>query len=115
MMSEIKGTDGYRDELPVAVVGENYLEDLSTVEMEMGAGIKYTNYAYTQQNLLNNISWRQFMKFHCGYEPEYLDADSVNQLVSDNEAKIKEMSCYPDKGSIQVIDDIVTVKFAETE
>ncbi len=49
------------------------------------------------------------MKNWCGYDPVTLDETEF--LERD---EIKQMPCYPDYGSIRVIDETVVIKFADT-
>lgn len=49
----------------------------------------------------------EFMSLRCGYEPQlFEDVDDLKKLD-----EVRQMPCYPDKGAIKVINEIVVVKF----
>ena len=58
------------------------------------------------QGYLNNWAWRQFLARWCGFEPRTADPAEVADWP-----EVTAMPSYPDDGSIQVIRDVVVVKF----
>ena len=56
---------------------------------------------YRYNSLINGDKWDYFMKSWCGYAPEQ---GKLNDVISYLE-EIKQMPCYPDDGSIKIIDN----------
>lgn len=107
LISEIKGTEGYRDEYPVAYIGMYEAEDRSFAHIpSMENAVRITGYDLNMQDLVNNYKMYEFMSLRCGYAPElYQDVEKLK-----NTEEVKNMEIYPDKGSIKVIDNVVVVK-----
>ena len=61
--------------------------------------------------IINDNSWIDYMRYWCGFEPRLVDDVTMKNLQNDN--FVKMMPCYPDDGSISVINDTVVVKFAD--
>ena len=57
---------------------------------------------------INNYQKTTYMEMHCGFSPEWVAAEEVEK-----KDVVKDMPCYPDYGSIQVIDGVVVVKLSE--
>ena len=105
LVTRIKSVEHYNDEMPVSFImtGDNdstktenqVFEDIAIVPF----GVRLTNPYYMRRNLLNNLStW-------CGFAPQYVDSGHFVNLQ-----EVKDMPCYPDDGSIRVIENTVVVK-----
>ena len=106
--SEIKGTEGYRDEMPVVYIGERGVEDYSLTQMPYFDSITLSGFEQDIADLVNNYAWRAFMERHCGYAPEEIwDREAYEEMD-----EVKQMSSYPDEGSIKVINDVIVIKFS---
>lgn len=112
LVTRIKSSEGYKDEYPVVWVGENNIRDISTQESAEWEKIKLGYAGVDWVNLINNYAWKVFMKEHVGYNPEIAPTDGV---PSEIKSKIAEMPCYPDDGSIKVIDEYVVVKLGDSD
>lgn len=111
LISEIKGADGYADDLPVAYIGERNIADKSVITWPQFERVQITGYKGDISDLLNNYAWRIYMGRHCGFYPEVLeDTTEIERLP-----EVKEMPCYPDKGSIKIVNGVAVVKFAEAD
>lgn len=111
LISEIKGTDGYNDDLPIAYIGERNIEDKSVTMWPQFERVQITGYEGNASDLLNDYAWRVYVGRHCGFYPKVLeDTTEIERLT-----EVKEMPCYPDKGSIKVVNGAVVVKFAEAD
>lgn len=108
LVSEIKGTEGYKDEMGIVYIGERNIKDktLSNIEFNLG---EFTGYDMSEQELLNNYVWRKYMYLHTGYSPCRIG----DATLFENREDVKKMPCYPDKGAIKVIGKTVVVKFGE--
>lgn len=60
-------------------------------------------------DLINSYSRPRWIRNHIGYEVSFVDSQTIGELQ--NRDDVKKMPCWPDKGSVKVIDDIVVVKF----
>ena len=109
LISEIKEADGYADDLPVAYIGERNIADKSIITWPQFERVQITGYKGDISDLLNNYAWRIYVGRHCGFYPEVLE----NTTEIERLTEVKEMPCYPDKGSIKVVNGVVVVKFAE--
>ncbi|MCD7723117.1 MAG: glucosyltransferase domain-containing protein [Clostridiales bacterium] len=114
LIERIQSTDGYSQDLPVAYINGS---DKDTTGLDI---IRYSSDVfndaqsikpYNIQYLINTYNWQVFMNVWCGYNPEVADEQRLEEL-SDLE-EVAAMPCYPDSGSIRVIDGTVVVKFAD--
>ena len=106
LVSQIKSTDGYTDETPVVFINERKISDKTFANNNYFSDIYLHPYRY--RNLTNNYAWREFVQAWCGYSPITKDPEEYEDLL-----EVAGMPSYPDSGSIQLIDDVVIVKFAE--
>lgn len=105
MITQIKSADGYRDELPVCFVNLGAHEDSSLHFLDELRDIQTYPY-YDIDEYIKDYAVTAYIRNWCGYSPEYVGQDAV----ADSQA-VAQMPCYPDSGSIRVVDDIVVVKF----
>lgn len=107
LVTRIKSTENYDDELPVSFVfiDGSRIEDKSIYEIEHLNYINVNPYD-DMYYYVNNYEWKNFMKRWCGYNPEIVDG---SDLVNNKE--VLDMPCYPDYGSIKVVDNRVVVRF----
>ena len=108
LVSNIKDSDGYRDEYPVAFVNEKSITDTSLQSGDDGnmSNIGYLPYSKNVNGYVNDYTWIKFMKQWTGYSPTVVDATSFAEMD-----EVKQMPSYPDDGSIEIINDTVVVKF----
>lgn len=109
LITRIRSVDGYRDELPVAYTGsmkrDNTFGNLPT------QGKIYTFILYLSGQEIVNFEphSKEFCALHLGWSPEEI-SDTSALAASD---EVKAMPCYPDSGSIKVIDGVVVVKLSD--
>lgn len=103
MITQIKSTDGYTDETKIAFVGKD-IQDKSLYRNDVMRKFEMSG---RDKTLVEAYSRQYFLEYYCGFTAEYTSVEGIE------EDKIKNMPCYPDAGSIQMIDDIVVVKFSE--
>ncbi len=107
LVTQIKSTEGYKDEYPVVVINPQTINDSSITGLEEFEYIHNVPF-YDYYIIVNDYTWNDYIRIWCGYEPEWV-------LVYDYEggiAEYDEMASYPDYGSIKVIDENVVVKFS---
>ena len=110
LITRIRDTDGYEDGMPVAYlgwgIGDQDFGTLPTQENIYTYGL-----CYSGLDLVNSFQWRDFCALHLGWKPE----EVANTSALRERADVKAMPCYPDSGSIKIIDDTIVVKLSETE
>ncbi len=104
MIVQIRMTEGFDTEKQWAFVGE--MEDpllncYWQYEMEFG-GIEPT------QEMLQRYSWNEWVRNYCGYSFPAASDEQILQLYETEQ--VQNMPCWPNEGSIQVIDDFVVIK-----
>lgn len=107
MVTQIKSADGYADDLPVALVGLGDHRDSTLSDMEQFSALKTLPY-FGAESLIKNYWVTTFISRWCAFSPQYADPESFATLP-----EVSQMPCYPDDGSIQVIDGTVVVKISE--
>ena len=105
LTTQIKSTSGYSDELPVTFVNERKIHDKSFSEDENLECIEIPPYL-SMDFLINDYSWKEFLRNWTGYEANYVAPKSFELL-----SEVKDMPSYPTSGSIKIINDTVVVKF----
>ncbi|MBQ9211770.1 MAG: glucosyltransferase domain-containing protein [Clostridia bacterium] len=108
LVTRIKSAPGFRDELPVAWVNRYEMQDTSLYNMEEMKGLSLTGYEETLEEYVNNWAWERFLQRWCGFDPETVDEAEVKTWP-----EVQAMPSYPAADSIQVIHDVVVVKFGE--
>lgn len=111
IVTQIKSLDGYTDEMHVALIGNGEVEDetnylgglLEDIVLQDGRNASNVS-AYSKAHLITK---------YLGFAPEFCGYEETKALMQKKE--VKEMPCYPDDGSICMIDGIVVVKMSEYE
>ena len=110
MITRIRDTDGYRDELPVAYIG-SFINDKALEFLPGYDTMQITMLDLSAKNMVGDMRWRKFYYLHLGWSPEEITDTSA--IAGSSE--VKAMPCYPDDGSIKVINDVVVVKLSDTD
>lgn len=108
MITQIKSVEGYEDNLPVAFVGDTIEDATNTQGSLMGPVFGINGKAESNVNSFSRshiiIEYLGFAPTICGYEE--------TKVLRESE-EVKNMPSYPDDGSIQIIDNIIVVKFSD--
>lgn len=108
MVTQIKSVEGYSDELPVALIGDTITD--STNNMGSMMGLTFGMDGKLESNV--NVYSRTFIITKLlGFAPQFAGYEQIVELMENEE--VKEMPCYPDDGSIKIVDDVVVVKMVE--
>ncbi len=110
LVTRIKNVDGYRDEYPVVLLGSKLsIADQSFYHSNRFDRITFDGFDNDLERLVNDGGWKSYLKYHVGYDPNYC-GDYLDwwQLP-----EVEKMNCYPDDGSIKVVNESVVVKFTE--
>lgn len=103
LLARAEGTEGYSSDMEWAFIGmsnDNLLHNEwdSVPYKNIGtAGYQVTRYEY-------------YLPIQLGYDVRFAD-EAVNAELAESEA-VQNMNCYPDAGSIAVIDGVLVVKFS---
>lgn len=107
LVSRIKSVDGYKDEYPIAIIyiDDDIKEDKSLTAMNEFSNIRLDPF-YSLNANLNKYAWMDFISLWCGYKPAIVEAEEYI-----NKNKLAELECYPDDGSIEIINNIICIRF----
>lgn len=103
LVTQIKSTENYSDDIPIAFVGDKKddhsvsgIEEMNWVSMAPYSGV---------DRIINDYAWKDYMTLWTGYSPTYANSDDYADLK-----EVKDMPVYPDYGSIKRIDDVIIIK-----
>lgn len=110
MVTQIKSLEGYTDEMPVAIIG-NEISD-ATNNMGSMVGSTFGLDGRTESNI-NAYSRNSIITKYLGFAPRFCSYEEIVELMK--EEVVREMPCYPDEGAIQIVDGVVVIKLTEYE
>ena len=106
LVTRIESAEGFRDELPVAFVHREKMEDRNLYILEELEFLKLATYDADLQAYLNDWAWEAFLARWCGFSPKTVKPETVEDWP-----EVQAMPRYPDDGSVRVIRDVVVVNF----
>lgn len=107
LITQIKSTNGYKDDMPVVLAGENFVDD-SLYRNEV---MRIFSISGKDDVLIDDAYGRpDFLRLYCGFDAQYIAVSDLSEAV---QSEIVKMSCYPNKGSIRIIDDIIVIKVCD--
>ena len=109
MVTQIKSMDGYRDDIPIAIIGDEITDMSNTAGSLMGNTF---NIGGKSESNINAWSYYEIIRRYLGFSQEFLWDDETKELLQ-NDIRVKSMPCYPQDGSIQFIDNTIVVKISE--
>lgn len=112
LINRIQSCDGYDASLPVAFLNIEDAEDESMM-LQRKFDVSLTALEFDMRQVVSDYAYKQYLGLHCGYDPSYVDSETIKVLKEKTE--VRKMSSYPEEDSIKVIDGIVVVKFAEIQ
>ena len=103
---------------PVMIAGDisknKYYMKKQTTELSQLSNLTYgyvSNYPLFWNEFTNmKNGWSRFMETYLGFPITFVDLDTYQKILETNE--YKDMKIYPDKDSIQQIDDVIVVKLS---
>lgn len=110
LVTQIKSTEGYEDGLPLAVIGDEFRDSAHTTGSLIGA--EFDLPGKMESNINAYSRWQILIKY-VGYNPDFLWSSEVAEVETWEE--VQEMPVYPADGSIQIINDVIVLKLAETQ
>lgn len=108
LVTQLKSAEGYEDGLPLAVVGNEFVDSSHTTGSLMGAEF---NLPGKNESNINAYSRWQIVIKYLGYNPQFLWRNEVKEI--EKMPEVKAMPSYPADGSIQVIEDVLVLKLSE--
>jgi len=111
LITQIKSADEYRDDMAIAIIrpeSDSYDLKDETIYSENWYG-KVTIYGadWNLNKWITDAHWKFYLKHHCGFAPEFID----DTMEIEKLGEVKDMLCYPDEGSVKVVNDMVVVNF----
>ena len=108
MVTQIKSLEGYNDELSLALVG-NEIND-ATNNMGSLVGGTFGLGGKTETNI-NAYSRNYIITKFLGFAPRFCEYGEIKSIMETEE--FQAMPCYPDDGSIKIVDGVIVVKCME--
>lgn len=105
MVTRIRMTPGYRQDLLLAIVGENVNDQTFANDIYRRSQYHYGGYT---DNSNYKKAGQSYMSSYLGFHQPTASAAQIAELA-DTDA-VRAMPCYPDDGSIRVIDSYIVVK-----
>lgn len=108
--TRIENTMGYDPNIPIVLIGrgtENCLSSLEFNKVNRITGILNAKEFFTC------YSYSFFMKYYTGFNGIYLSYDKIREIR--DTAEVELMPLYPRTGSIKIVNNILVVKFGNSE
>lgn len=115
LVTQIKSVEGYSDEYPIILVQDREKEgrfdfnDASMIEIVEYNNLSLNPYGGTMRNWIRDYSFEYYLKYRTGFGTK-LDKD-ISSIKNMN--MVKQMPCYPESGSIKIIDNQIIVKLSD--
>lgn len=107
LSTRITSLEEYTPETPVVYIKE--FDKAETGSSDMGRWFDPIRiFPYTLNTQINDLKWRKFMDFWCGFNPPVEPPERFMEMHV-----VKTMPCYPHPGSIRYIEGNIVVKFAD--
>ena len=106
LITRVESAPGYQDDLPVVYVNEMKIHD-QNITRDGSEEIPFAAAGNSLEDVLNNYSWRYFVKAWCGWWP----AEVKDEAEFKDRPEVTRMPSYPDDGAIQILDGTVVIKF----
>lgn len=111
MLTQVRMTEGYTDEMPVYVLGWD--SEIGDASFSANRELDVFNIAGKNDSLVHAWNWYAFLHTYLGYRQFDWDEEKIDALWSSPEAA--EMPCYPDQGAIARMGDGIVIKIADWE
>lgn len=108
MVAQVRSTEGYDTSKKWAFIGDN-IRDPQFRNPWSAAPL----YGGNARSYINRYSRNRWIQQFYGYEISFEDAETVSELKKNEQ--VKSMPCWPDSGSVKVIEDTVVIKLEDTE
>lgn len=109
LMTQIKSVEGYRDDMPVALIGAPTGDSTFSRQAMIDDTFNIAGKASTN---IGEYSYWNIMTRVLGFDPVVRNSDEDEEYFY-NHPEVAAMPEYPDDGSVRVIDDTIVVKFQD--
>ena len=103
-------TEGFDTSMKWAFIGDDFQDPLLDNNWDWAP--QYGGNA-TPSDLINAYSRLGWIKNYFGYSISFVDEERLAELKKNTD--VKNMPCFPNDGSIQIIDDTVVIKLEDNE
>ncbi len=107
LIERIRTTEGYTPEVPVAYINDRSKNDDDFSGNKLFDPIYLP--PYQGNSIINDFSWEKTMNMWCAFSRVEPGEEEL-QAIS---GQIGQMPVYPSEGSVQMLDGIIVVKFAQ--
>ena len=107
IVTQVRMTEGFTADKTWAFIGD--LKDPLLKGAWNNVGV-YSGNA-SPQRLITAYSREKWLTTYCGYDVPLAKSDELACIAED--PRVKAMPCWPDNGSIAVIDDTIVIKFSD--
>ncbi len=104
LVTQIKSIDDYEESMPVVFINDSSKSDENWPHIEELDWINIEPFSW--EAVVNDNTWIEYLKYRCGYAPDVLQSESYEE-----KDEVIGMPSYPNNGSVQIIDDVIVVKF----
>jgi hypothetical protein len=104
LITQIKSVEGYTADTPIAVIGE-WGNDSSLYKNSIMDVLEMSG---RDNALADAYSWQYLLKYYCGFNAELIGIDEVGI----DEAEVESLPCYPEAGSISLVNEVVVIKLS---
>lgn len=108
MITQIKSLDDYKDDMPVALIGNEISDATNTMGSMLGGTFGLDGKI---ESNISAYSKTSIMTKYLGFAPRFCGYEEIVKLMEQEE--VKEMACYPNADSIKIVDGVVVVKLSE--
>lgn len=109
MLTQVRMTEGYTDEMPVYVLGWD--SEIADSSFAANKELEVFNIAGKNDSLVRAWNWYAVLETYLNYRQFDWDEEKIDQLWNSPEAA--SMPCYPDQGSIARLGDGIVIKISE--
>lgn len=110
LVTRIRSTEGYRDNMRVTFLNLKELDDSSMGNIASWFEGYPVSGDFDLQKTITGYSYRYFLARWCGFKPRWT-GQKIFMEDPERAKQVEDMACYPDDGSIKIIDDKVVVNF----
>ena len=111
MLTQVRMTEGYTDEMPVYVLGWD--SEIADKSFAANGELEVFNIAGKNDSLVRAWNWYAFLETYLNFRQFDWDEAAIDALWSSPEAEA--MPCYPDQGSVARLGDGIVIKISEYE
>lgn len=108
LVAQIKGTPGYTADTPVVYLGTEYGMDPTFHRIDGFGALAIAPLPHDASPFCISFHFEDFLHIWCGFEPPMASPENFVDLP-----EVQAMPCYPDAGSIQIVNGTLVVKFWE--